>query len=75
MRRKATHPTDRPDTLRAAQEEAEAELRRLGREEEYLLRQIREARDQVRYYEGLLVVLRRDWGRTPPLADLVRKLG
>jgi len=74
MSPKATHRTVRPDALRAAQVEAEAELQRLVREEEYLLRQIREARDQVRYYEGLLVVLRRDWGRTPPLAALVRKL-
>jgi len=50
-------------------------MARLEREEEYLRRQVREAREQVRYYEGLLTVLRRDWGRPAPLADLVRKLG
>ncbi|MCI4339944.1 MAG: hypothetical protein L3K06_02670 [Thermoplasmata archaeon] len=50
-------------------------MTRLEREEEYLRRQVREAREQVRYYEGLLNVLRRDWGKPAPLAELVRKLG
>ena len=66
---------DRHDSLIAARQEAEAEVARLQREEEYLLRQVREAREQVRYYEGLLAVLRKDWGKPPPLAELVRRLG
>jgi multidrug resistance efflux pump len=66
---------DRHVSLLSAQQEAEAEMARLEREEEYLRRQVREAREQVQYYEGLLAVLRRDWGRPAPLADLVRKLG
>jgi hypothetical protein len=66
---------DKHVSLLSAQQEAEAEMARLGREEEYLRRQVREAREQVQYYEGLLAVLRRDWGRPAALADLVRKLG
>ena len=66
---------DRYVSLLSAQQEAEAEVARLEREEEYLRRQVREAREQVRYYEGLLTVLRRDWGRPAPLVELVRKLG
>lgn len=74
MPQKGIALADREEDLLRAREEAEAEIRRLHREEEYLRNQIREARDQVRYYEGLLVTLRRDWGRAPPLAQLVRKL-
>jgi multidrug resistance efflux pump len=66
---------DRHVSLLSAREEAEAEMARLEREEEYLRRQVREAREQVRYYEGLLTVLRKDWGKPAPLAELVRKLG
>jgi hypothetical protein len=66
---------DKHVSLLSAQQEAEAESGRLEREEEYLRRQVREAREQVRYYEGLLLVLRRDWGKPAPLAELVRKLG
>jgi len=50
-------------------------MARLAREEEYLHRQVREAANQVRYYESLLATLRRDWGRTEGLTDLVRRLG
>ena len=67
--------SDRQESLLAAQRELNVELTRLVREEEYLLLKVRQAREQVRYYEGLLALLRRDWGRTPGLSDLVRKLG
>jgi hypothetical protein len=52
-----------------------AEIEQLTREEEYLLLKVRQAREQVRYYEGLLSLLRRDLGATPGLTDLVRRLG
>lgn len=67
--------SDRQESLLASQRELSAELTRLTREEEYLLLKVRQAREQVRYYEGLLALLRRDWGKTPGLSDLVRKLG
>ncbi len=51
------------------------ELVRLRREEEYLSLKVRQAREQVRYYEGLLDLLRRDWGKAPGLSELVRRLG
>ncbi len=74
MPRKADPLPDKHETLLRAREEAEAEIRRLHREEEFLRGQIREARDQVRYYETLLASLRRDWGRPTALAAMVRKL-
>jgi len=52
-----------------------AEIGQLRREEEYLLLKVRQAREQVRYYEGLLSLLRRDLGNAPGLTDLVRRLG
>ena len=67
--------SDRQESLLASQRELGAELTRLLREEEYLLLKVRQAREQVRYYEGLLALLRRDWGKTPGLCELVRKLG
>jgi hypothetical protein len=67
--------SDRRDALAQTQRELSAELDRLRREEEYLLLKVRQAREQVRYYEGLLELLRRDWGQTPGLSDLVRRLG
>jgi hypothetical protein len=66
---------DKQQSLVAMRHEAEAEVARLAREEQFLSRQVREAAEQVRYYEGLLVNLRRDWGRTGTLAELVRRLG
>lgn len=66
---------DRYQALLAARFEAEAEEDRLRREEEYLSLQVRQAEEQVRYYEGLLALLRRDWGRQVGLTDVVRKLG
>lgn len=67
--------SDRQESLLASQRDLSVELARLQREEEYLLLKVRQAREQVRYYEGLLALLRRDWGKTPGLSDLVRKLG
>ncbi|HYK92461.1 MAG TPA: hypothetical protein VEY07_00250 [Thermoplasmata archaeon] len=65
---------DRLQALLAARHETEAELARIAREESYVSQQVREAAEQVRYYEGLLVNLRRDWGKPAALADLVRRL-
>lgn len=70
-----TSPPDRLESLRALLAESEADLTRLQREEEYLSTQTKRAREQVRYYERLLSDLKREWGKTPPLTDLVRKLG
>lgn len=66
---------DKQQSLLAARDETRAEVERLEREERFLREQLREARDQVRYYESLLAALRRDWGRDAPLASLVRRLG
>lgn len=66
---------DKQESLLATQRELASELRRLHREEEYLTLKVRQAREQVRYYEGLLQLLRRDWGQAPGLSDLLRKLG
>jgi hypothetical protein len=64
----------RHESLLSSERELSAELARLRREEEYLTLKVRQAREQVRYYEGLLELLRRDWGKAPGLAELVRKL-
>ena len=66
---------DRLETLLAARADGEAEAARLRRELEYLSNQVRQAEEQVRHYEGLLTELRKDWGGSPRLADLVRRLG
>ncbi len=65
----------RLDFLRATERDLAGELGRLRREEEYLRLKVRQARDQVRYYEGLLQLLRRDLGRQPSLTEVVRRLG
>ncbi len=65
---------DRAQALVSARDEAEAEVTRLARETEYLKLQIRQAREQVRYYEELLILLRKDWGRRSALPDVVRRL-
>ena len=65
---------DRRESLLAQLQRAQDEVTGLRQEEEYLVLQIRQAREQVRYYEGLLALLRRDWGKTPALKALVRKL-
>jgi uncharacterized protein HemX len=66
---------DRQASLEQLRSEAEAEAEQLERDERTLLQQVRQAQEQVRYYEGLLVQLRRDWGAAPPLARLIRRLG
>jgi hypothetical protein len=68
-------PSDRQESLASAQRELMAEIERLRREEDYMLLKVRQAREQVRYYEGLLDLLRRDLGKAPGLDDLVRRLG
>lgn len=55
--------------------ELEGELQRLEREELYLARQIRRAKEQLRYYEQLLVELKRSVGHRAPLQELVRRVG
>jgi hypothetical protein len=66
---------DRLSSLLTQRREAEAEFDRLVREERFLAGQRKEAEEQVRYYEGLLAVMRREWGKPRHLADLVRRLG
>jgi hypothetical protein len=74
-RRPSLTLADREESLLATQREMLSEVNRLRREEEYLDLKVRQAREQVRYYEDLLTLLRRDWGKTPGLTDLVRRLG
>jgi hypothetical protein len=74
-RRPSLTLADREESLLATQREMLSEVSRLRREEEYLDLKVRQAREQVRYYEDLLTLLRRDWGKTPGLTDLVRRLG
>jgi hypothetical protein len=66
---------DRYESLRASERELVAEVGRLRREEDYLVLKVRQAREQVRYYERILELLKRDWGRDPSLATLVRRFG
>jgi len=66
--------SDRLEFLRATEQELAGQIGQLRREEEYLRLKVRQAREQVRYYEGLLALLRRDYGRAPPLAEVVRRL-
>jgi len=67
--------SDRIEFLRSTERDLQGEVVRLRREEEYLRLKVRQAREQVRYYEGLLALIRRDFGRPPPLDEVVRKLG
>ena len=67
--------TDRQEALLATERDLLAEVARTRRQEEYLLVKVRQAREQVRYYERLLEMLKRDWGQDPGLASLVRKIG
>jgi hypothetical protein len=67
--------SDRIEFLKSTERELAGEVARLRREEEYLRLKVRQAREQVRYYEGLLNLLRRDYGSTPSLAEVVRRLG
>lgn len=61
--------------LRETERELAGEVARLKREEEYLRLKVRQAQEQVRYYEGLLQLLRGDLGRSPSLTEVVRRLG
>jgi len=72
---RALPPSDKQESLFSAQQQLLDEIGRLRREEEYLLLKVRQAREQARYYEGLLTLLRRDLGKAPGLSDLVRRLG
>jgi hypothetical protein len=67
--------TDRQEVLLATERDLLAEVARARRQEEYLSLKVRQAREQVRYYERLLEMLKRDWGEDPGLASLVRKIG
>jgi len=67
--------SDRIESLRASERDLAGEVAQLRREEEYLRLKVRQAREQVRYYEGLLALLRRDFGRSPSLVEVVRRLG
>jgi hypothetical protein len=67
--------SDRLEFLRTTERDLLGEVARLRREEEYLRLKVRQAREQVHYYEGLLALLRRDYGRPPSLAEVVRRLG
>jgi len=68
-------PSDRQESLLLTQRELLGEIAQLRRDEDYLLLKVRQAREQVRYYEGLLTLMRRDLGKAPGLSDLVRRLG
>lgn len=65
---------DRQSNLESLRQETEDEANRLAREEATLVEQVRQAQEQVRYYERLLAQLRRDWGAPPALARLFRRL-
>ncbi len=67
--------SDRLTELRSTERELIGEVGRLRREEEYLRLKVRQAREQVRYYEDLLTLLRRDLGKRASLSDVVRRLG
>ncbi|HYA54662.1 MAG TPA: hypothetical protein VEG42_03560 [Thermoplasmata archaeon] len=69
------NPTAREETLSATQRQLVAEVVRLRREEEYLLLKVRQAQEQVRYYEGLLTLLRRDFGNAKGLPEILRRIG
>ena len=61
--------------LRAERERVERELDRLRREEEDLQDQVRRAREQVHYYDGLLQRLKSEWSRAPSADEIVRRMG
>jgi len=67
--------SDRIESLRENERELLGEVVRLEREEAYLRLKVRQAREQVRYYDGLLALLRRDFGRPPSLSEVMRRLG
>jgi len=67
--------TGRQELLVATQRRLEAEIGELRREEEYLLLKVRQAQEQARYYEGMLTLLRRDFGTAAGISNLIRRLG
>jgi hypothetical protein len=67
--------SERIEFLRSTEKDLAGEVSRLRREEEYLQLKVRQAREQVRYYDELLSLLRRDYGKAPSLAEVVRRLG
>ncbi len=66
--------SDRAESLVREAQSLEAELGRLAQEEEFVELQIRQAREQVAYYEDLLRLLRKDWGQVSGLADLLLRM-
>ncbi len=74
-RRLTPTAASRHESLLATERDLRREVSRLRREEEYLVLKVRQAREQVRYYERLLDLLKRDWEGTPGLAELVRRFG
>jgi len=65
---------DRVTRLADEARDLEGELGRLAYEEEFVDLQIRQAREQVRYYEDLLRLLRKEWGQVSGLADLLERM-
>jgi hypothetical protein len=65
---------DRKANLELLRQELEAEAARLTREESALVERVRQAREQVLYYEDLLHQHRRALGRPPTLARILRQL-
>lgn len=69
------HLADRTAALASERADLEREISRLSREEQYLSVQIEHAQEQVRYYEGLIEIQRREWTRRPGVRDVIRGLG
>jgi hypothetical protein len=74
-RRLTSTAVSKQESLLATERELLEEAARLRREEEYLTLKVRQAREQVRYYEHLLALLKRDWSQDPGLAALFRRFG
>ena len=72
---RALPPVFRQEQLVSTQRELLGELGRLRREEEYLMLKVRQAREQVLYYEGLLNLLRRDLGKPQVFPTSSRRMG
>ncbi len=66
--------SDRIEHLEEMYQQLLGELVLAQREEEYVGLKVRQAREQVRYYEGLLALLRRDFGKASGLSQLVRRM-
>ena len=65
---------DKQANLELLRRELEAEATRLTREEASLMERVRQAKEQVRYYEELLIQHRRALGPEPSLARILRQL-